>query len=48
MGQLDALRESMAKRKNNSRAKDYRHDEKVKNNPPIGMVSYEPKSANRK
>lgn len=23
--------------------RDYRHDEKRKNNPPIGMVSYEPK-----
>jgi hypothetical protein len=33
----------MAKRKKNSQVKDYRHDEKRKNNPPIGMVSYEPK-----
>jgi len=33
----------MAKKKRNSRVRDYRHDEKRKNNPPIGMVSYEPK-----
>ena len=33
----------MTKRKKNSRVKGYRHDEKRKNNPRIGMVSYEPK-----
>ncbi len=33
----------MAKRKKNAKVQDYRHDEKRKNNPPIGMVSYEPK-----
>lgn len=33
----------MAEQKMNSRVKDYRHDEKWRNNPPIGMVSYEPK-----
>jgi len=33
----------MAKKKSNSKVRDYRHDEKRKNNPPIGMVSYEPK-----
>ncbi|MBE9570397.1 MAG: hypothetical protein IMF11_07215 [Proteobacteria bacterium] len=33
----------MAKRKKNSQVKDYRHDETRKNNPPIWMVSYEPK-----
>lgn len=33
----------MAKKKRNSKVRDYRHDEKRKNNPPIGMVSYEPK-----
>jgi len=37
----------MAKKKN-SKVKDYRHDEKRKNNPPIGMVSYEPKIAEPK
>ncbi|MBW1699937.1 MAG: site-specific DNA-methyltransferase [Deltaproteobacteria bacterium] len=34
--------------KKNSKVKDYRHDEKRKNNPPIGMVSYEPKIAEPK
>lgn len=29
--------------KKNSKVRDYRHEEKRKNNPPIGMVSYEPK-----
>lgn len=29
--------------KKNTRVEDYRHDEKRKNNPPVGMVSYEPK-----
>lgn len=38
----------MAKRKNNSKVRDYRHNEKRKNNPPIGMVSYEPKIAEPK
>ncbi len=33
----------MAKKKKSTRVQDYRHDEKRKNNPPIGMVSYEPK-----
>lgn len=33
----------MAKRKKKARVEDYRHDEKRKNNPPIGMVSYESK-----
>jgi len=37
-----------AKPKKNSRVKDYRHDEKQKNNPSIGMVSYEPKVAEPK
>lgn len=32
----------------NSKVQDYRHDEKRKNNPPIGMVSYEPKIAEGK
>jgi hypothetical protein len=35
----------MAKKRGNSKVRDYRHDEKRKNNPPIGMVSYEPKMA---
>ena len=30
----------MAKKKKNSRVRVYRHDEKRKNNPPIGMVNY--------
>lgn len=34
--------------KKNSKVRDYRHDEKRKNNPPIGMVSYEPKVAEAK
>ncbi|RLB82012.1 MAG: site-specific DNA-methyltransferase [Deltaproteobacteria bacterium] len=38
----------MAKKKKNSRVRDYRHDEKRKNIPPIGMVSYEPKVAEPK
>lgn len=33
----------MAKRKKKARVEDYRHEEKRKNNPSIGMVSYEPK-----
>ncbi len=33
----------MAKKKKNSKVRDYRHDEKRENNPPIGIVSYEPK-----
>lgn len=33
----------MEKKKKSTRVQDYRHDEKRKNNPPIGMVSYEPK-----
>ena len=33
----------MAKKKKSTRVQDYRHDKKRKNNPPIGMVSYEPK-----
>jgi len=34
----------MARKKKNSKVQDYRHDEKRKNNSPIGMVSYEPKT----
>jgi len=34
--------------KKNSKVRDYRHDEKRKNNPPVGMVSYEPKIAEPK
>ena len=30
----------MGKKKKNSKVRDYRHDEKRKNNPPIGMVNY--------
>jgi hypothetical protein len=38
----------MSKRKKKSMVQDYRHKEKRKNNPPIGMVSYEPKIAEPK
>jgi len=34
--------------KKNAKACDYRYDEKHKNNPPIGMVSYELKIADGK
>jgi len=34
--------------KKNAKACDYRHDEKRKNSPPIGMVSYELKIAEPK
>jgi hypothetical protein len=30
----------MGKKKKNSKVREYRHDEKRKNNPPIGMVNY--------
>lgn len=33
----------MAKREKKAQVEDYRHDEKRKNNPPIGMASYESK-----
>jgi len=39
---------TIAKKTKNSKVRDYRHDEKRKNNPPIGMVSYEPKIAEGK
>lgn len=38
----------MARKKSNSKVQDYRYDEKRKNNPPAGMVSYEPKVAEPK
>ncbi len=38
----------MAKKRKSSKVRDYRHEEKRKNNPPIGMVSYEAKIAEPK